>query len=273
MKAESVFSRTTPTMSKAEQKIDPMGWVQSLCYFGVPAIALLVSFYKFRPWLENQGYSALESYLASVCVPLALIFAAALVGYHKVEGHPLNWDVFRSRMRYPELKAKDFLWGFAIYIIGMIGFGALSLLSSGLIDAGWIPLPEGLPDLVDPQIDITIESLNQAAGGTIRGQWSLVLLALVTYFFNIVGEELWWRGYILPRQELFFGRAAWLVHGLMWAGFHAFKWWDVLALVPVCLIAAYSAQKLKNNWPALIGHALTNFMMFPILIAAAAGWL
>jgi len=27
---------------------------------------------------------------------------------------------------------------------------------------------------------------------------------VIVLFFNIVGEELWWRGYILPRQELTF---------------------------------------------------------------------
>ena len=234
---------------------------------------MLVSFHSFRPWLEQQGYSALKSYLAAMCVPLALMFAAAMIGYHKVEGHPLTRQAFRSRMRYPRLKAIDFLWGFGIFIVGGICYMALSFVSSSLIDAGVMPLPEGLPALVNPQMSVTLETINQAAGGQIRGQWSLVLLGVVTYFFNIVGEELWWRGYILPRQELAFGRTTWLIHGLMWASFHAFKWWDVLALIPICLIAAYSAQKLKNNWPAFIGHALTNFMMFPVIIASVAGWL
>jgi membrane protease YdiL (CAAX protease family) len=204
---------------------------------------------------------------------MALLFAAALIGYHKVEDRPLNWQAFRERMRYPGLRAVDFLWGFGIFIVGSISYGALSSITSNLIDAGVILLPEGLPALVNPQTSITVETLNQAAGGHIQGQWSLVLLALVTYFFNIVGEELWWRGYIFPRQELAFGRYTWLIHGLMWAGFHAFKWWDVLALMPVCLLAAFSAQKLKNNWPAFIGHALTNALMFPVLIASVAGWL
>jgi len=28
-------------------------------------------------------------------------------------------------------------------------------------------------------------------------------------------RELWWRGYILPRQELAFGRWTWIIHGLL----------------------------------------------------------
>ena len=50
--------------------------------------------------------------------------------------------------------------------------------------------------------------------------------------FNIVGEELWWRGYIFPRQEKQHGRFTWVLHGLLWTLFHAFKWWDLIGLVP-----------------------------------------
>ncbi|MFP4323970.1 MAG: type II CAAX prenyl endopeptidase Rce1 family protein [Anaerolineales bacterium] len=45
----------------------------------------------------------------------------------------------------------------------------------------------------------------------------------VSLFGNIIGEELWWRGYILPIQERAFGKWAWLINGLLWiVVFHAF---------------------------------------------------
>jgi membrane protease YdiL (CAAX protease family) len=193
-----------------------------------------------------------------------LIFASALIGYHRIEGHPLTWQEFSKQMRYPHIKGKDLLWGFVIFVVGNISLGAFSWLSLQVINAGMIPLPDGLPALVNPQLRTTNETLNHAAGGQISGQWSVIFFALVTHFFNIFGEELWWRGYILYRYELAFGRYTWLVHGLIWAGFHVFKWWDLLALVPVYLLAAFSAQKLKNNWSAFIGHTLTNFFMIPL---------
>lgn len=259
------------TLSSTSRTIRPMGWIQSLLYFGIPTVVLFLFFYGFRPWLEQQGYSPLESYFASLCVPLALMFAAALISYHAGENRPLDWQEFCSRMRYPRLKGKDLLWGLVIFIVGMIGYGAVAQVSLHLITAGVIPLPKDLPVLANPLASASLDVFDQAAGGEIKGQWALVGLALVTYFFNIVGEELWWRGIILPRQELKLGRYAWVIHGLMWAGFHAFKWWDILALIPVCLLISYSAQKSKSNWPALIGHALTNFLWIPLLIFAVAG--
>src|SRR6266852_7471582 len=43
--------------------------------------------------------------------------------------------------------------------------------------------------------------------------WILVYYAVLILVCNIGGEELWWRGYVLPRQELAFGRS----HGLFMA--------------------------------------------------------
>jgi hypothetical protein len=60
-------------------------------------------------------------------------------------------------------------------------------------------------------------------GIQLAGAWWVVLYYIVwLVVLNIFGEELWWRGYVLPRQELFFGRATWIVHGIFWSAFHFF---------------------------------------------------
>lgn len=52
--------------------------------------------------------------------------------------------------------------------------------------------------------------------------WFVIYYAVWLLVLNIFGEEPWWRGYVLPRQELFFGRATWAVHGVFWSLFHLF---------------------------------------------------
>jgi membrane protease YdiL (CAAX protease family) len=125
--------------------------------------------------------------------------------------------------------------------------------------------------MANPRVGLTRMVLDQMAGGSIAGNWGAVLLYLVAFFFNIAGEELWWRGYLLPRQELVFGKSTWLLHGRLWTAFHAFKWWDIIGLLPVCLAISFSAQRLKNNWPALIAHALFNGMSLLAVIAGVVG--
>jgi membrane protease YdiL (CAAX protease family) len=271
MNAETSYSPTLAREKTQEQALRPLGWGASLALFSLPAVIVFFAFHLFRPWLESTGYNPFTSYLAALCVPLALLFAAALIAYHRMEGRPLTWVAFSERMRLPRLSWQDVFWGVAIFFVSGIGYGLISRLVLALIGAGWISLPAGLPGWVDPRAVITLETLAETAGGLIRGRWDIAALYLVTFFFNIAGEELWWRGYILPRQELAFGRRTWLVHGLLWAGFHAFKWWDVLSLLPFCLLISYSAQRTRSTWGALIGHALFNGANLVMILLVIAG--
>ncbi len=264
---------STPTTREAapQAALRPLGLAGSLAFFGVPALATFTAFYALIPFLRARGYDDLTSYLAGLCVPLALMFAAALVTYHKVEGRPLTWQAFAERMRYPRLRWRDVLWGCAAFLGAGVGMALLGGLVALLIRNGWMPVPAHLPAMADPRVPFSLEMLVRSAGGVIRGRWDIAAVYGVTFFFNIFGEELWWRGIILPRQELAFGRRTWLVHGLMWACFHVFKWWDILPLAPGCLLVALIAQRTRSNWGALIGHILMNGLSLAVVLWAIAG--
>ena len=93
-------------------------------------------------------------------------------------------------------------------------------------------------------------------GIPLAGRWWLgAYYAAVLLLGNVAGEELWWRGYLLPRQELAHGRAAWLVHGALWAGFHLFfQWtlWDLVRMLPTCCALAFVAQHCRNTWSGVV---------------------
>lgn len=249
----------------------PAGKALSLALFGVPALTVYLAFYILRPWFETQGYSSIVAYLAALCVPMALMFAAALIAYHRVEGLPLTVGSFAMRMRFPRPIWRDLIWALVIFVVGMIFYGLMSQFGLWLVTSGALPLPANLPLFADPLAPFSMSALDDAAGGAIKGQWGVVALFIVTFFFNIAGEELWWRGYILPRQELAFGRYAWLIHGLLWAAFHVFKYWDMIGLLPICLLISYAAQRTRRNWASLIAHALFNIGGVVLVILAVLG--
>jgi len=224
---------------------------------------MAASIYLFLPWLRSLGISEVKSFLVAHIVPMALMLTAALVAIFRVEGYPLNWASIRERYRFPRISFKALLWALVIYIAIMIGYGVTSQIGMALIGNGVIPIPSGLSPWMDPRASM----IAQSTGDALQGDWGIAALWFVMLFFNIAGEELWWRGYILPRQELTHGKWTWLVHGLMWTLFHTFKWWDLIGLLPVCLIIAYSAQRLKNNWPAFIAHYIFNGMAFVIILS------
>lgn len=86
---------------------------------------------------------------------------------------------------------------------------------------------------------------------------------------NIFGEELCWRGYLLPRQESALGRAAWLGNGIPWCLFHwSFGWPILVTLLPITLLLPWIVQRRRNTWVGIIIHGAFNAAGF---LAATSG--
>lgn len=252
-------------------QIKPLSFFQSVLLFGIPAAVMFLSYHYLIPLFTRIGLTPLESYLTAHILPMALLFVAAIVGYAEVEKNPMNISAFRERFRLPKLTFKAFGIGVVVFILANLGYGALSQLGLVLINNGVISLPANVPLIANPSIGFTSEALSQMNGAPIAGSWHVAAIYLVMLFFNIIGEEFWWRGFILPRQELTFGRWTWLIHGLLWTGFHTFKWWDLIGLLPVCLLISYFAQKTKSTTITIVAHFLFNGMAFVLLLGAITG--
>ena len=245
----------------------PLRGGHTMLAFGIPSLVMLISIHGVMPLLQHIGLTPFESMVVSYSVPMAWMLSAALVMYHKVDGYPLTWQAFSQRFRYPRITFKAILQGLGVFAVIMVGYGLLNGLAT-VITQSWMPMANHLPALLDPRVELTTAALDNMVGGQISGNWSVIILYFIMFFFNIVGEELWWRGYLLPRQETTHDRYAWVWHGVLWTVFHVHKWWDLLGLLAVCLPIAYVSQRTKNNWPAFIAHALFNGLGWFVMIVA-----
>jgi membrane protease YdiL (CAAX protease family) len=259
---------TIPRSATIPDELRPIPLWKSALVFGVSALTFVLAFHFVRPWLLTVGLTPFESLVVAITVPMSWLFGAALVGYAHIESRPLVWSALAERFRFPRLTLRAVLAGLGLFALCMVGMGVFSQLGLALIGDGIIPIPSELPPLVDPRVQFSLGALEEFVGGTLSGNWNVALAFFVMLFFNVVGEELLWRGYLLPRQELTHGRRAWLVQGLMWTGFHVYQWWSMIALLPVCLLIAYASQRLRNNWPALIAHYLLNGLAFAMILMA-----
>jgi membrane protease YdiL (CAAX protease family) len=139
-----------------------------------------------------------------------------------------------------------------------------------MIRAGIIPIPNIVPNGLNPGIpDDTGEIINQAVGG-LKGNWLFLAVFFLGLVLNIIGEEFWWRGYIFPRQEIAFGKYTWIVHGLMWPFFHIFKYWDIPALIILHLPFSYMIYRTKNTTTGILLHFILNgiqlIFLLPLII-------
>jgi membrane protease YdiL (CAAX protease family) len=90
-------------------------------------------------------------------------------------------------------------------------------------------------------------------------EYWLFLAWMPYFFFNIVGEELLWRGYLLPRQIDSLGHYAWILNGFLWAIFHVGIGWRIaIILLPIEFIVPFIVQKRKNTWLGIIIHGFYN---------------
>jgi len=237
--------------------LKPMSMGLSLAYFGIPAIILVVFVYGLNPVFTAAGSSPIMAHMLASMIPLILMFAAALFAL-KSEGNPISWLAIRQRFRVHRMSGRDWLWtvGFTILALGV--YGGLLNVERALVLGGVIPLPAFVPLAIDPRLTPDLNGIQTLVGGPIVGNWAVVIVNIILLFFNIFGEEFWWRGVILPRQELAFGKWTWALHGVLWCLFHAFKYWDYIALLPVTLLLSYVVQRRQNTTIGLIMHGVIN---------------
>jgi membrane protease YdiL (CAAX protease family) len=256
-----MHNESTPSSSS----IQPMSLGASLLFFGLPALAVAVAFHVGMPALIAGGLAPFYAYTISLCIPLAGMLIASLVAY-RMEGNPSTWPALQARFRLDRMDGKAWVWAAATFVVMFLGSGILGQVERVLIANGLMPMPNSLPAFLDPRTTLSLQAFDQAFGG-LAGNGLAIVACVVLLFFNIVGEEFWWRGYILPRNELAFGKWTWLIHGLLWALFHVFKWWNLLAVLAMTLPLTFMVWRLKNTTAGIVVHAVFNGMvLIPIVL-------
>jgi membrane protease YdiL (CAAX protease family) len=221
------------TSADESRSLKPFGWRPSLLLFGIPTILMIVNMWVVWPAMMAAGMSRPESYATVITLAGVLLTLASLIGY-TAEGRPLTWRAFAARFWLDKFDRKIALWSLGGLIVAAVVASATNALSMAVFNAvRYTP-----PDLT---------------GRVTHIGWVFTMLVA-----NIVGEELWWRGYIFPRQEAYFGGRTWLVHGLLWAFFHMFKWWVLPAMLIFCLIYPFAVQRTRSIWPSAIPHIILN---------------
>jgi len=251
--------------------IPPLPLWQALLYFGLPALLFRIFLYNVTPALVRLGASPFQANIVTFTVPAAILFALAFAFYQR-DGNELSWPAIRRRFRLLPMTGKDWLWAVGGLLLTFLSIGALSPTALLLIDS--IPAiapPDFFPPWLRPGVPLDTALFSSFIGQPLQGNWSVAVLFFVMLFFNIAGEELWWRGYLLPRQEQVHGRRTWLIHGLLWWLWHlAFYPWQVVALLPICLALPYIAQRRQNTWVALVIH-LQNAIILLVILAMVLG--
>jgi membrane protease YdiL (CAAX protease family) len=245
--------------------ISPLPLWKSLLLFAVPSALAGVVVYGVMPILAARGLPIFFNYLITYATaPMLLLIAASLVAV-RMEGRELSWAALTNRFRLNRMGGRDWLWA--------IGLTVFMFLTAGLLafTARWIattfPVPAYFPDELKPTAARAVGALPTTFMGLpLAGNWWIAAAMLASLVIATLGEELWWRGYILPRQELTHGRWTWVIHGFLWTLFHAFAPWNLIAILPGCLALSFVAQRRRNTWPGIVAHGLANGLLVMVIV-------
>ena len=95
------------------------------------------------------------------------------------------------------------------------------------------------------------------------GAWGwFALVAALAVFNTVLGEELLFRGYLLPRMNGQFGDRDWIANGVLFALYHLHMPWAIPATLLDTFILSYPSKRYRS---ALIGIAVHSAQSVVIL--------
>jgi membrane protease YdiL (CAAX protease family) len=108
--------------------------------------------------------------------------------------------------------------------------------------------------------------------GFFRGAWGWFAVVVVMSIFNtVLGEELLFRGYLLPRMKGAFGRWDWLANGVLFATYHLHMPWAIPSTLIDTFAMAYPSRRYRSAWMGIVVHSTQSLMIVGVVLAAVLG--
>ncbi|TAL64751.1 MAG: CPBP family intramembrane metalloprotease [Bacteroidetes bacterium] len=224
-----------------------MNIFKTLLFFIVSSILLfLATNLGIEFTISKLGMMPMIAWFINGGMVFIILFSTAMI-LLKREEPKLTFKIFKEKLNLRPLSKRDLIWT----LIGILTISVFSML----IMKGLTRLSELYPDKISSSFSPPFLEFHVLD----KSQYWIFLVWIPFFFFNIFGEELLWRGFILPRQKLNSNTANWTLNSLGWLLFHiAFGWKLVVLLLPILIINPFIVQKTKNTWTGILIHGLIN---------------
>ena len=103
------------------------------------------------------------------------------------------------------------------------------------------------------------------------GAWNILALFTVSAIFNtILGEELLFRGLLLPRMNKVFGKWDWVVNGILFGLYHLHQPWGILS-VGALFLFAFPTKRFRSAWFGIIAHSGQSVFFIFLMLGLVLG--
>ena len=200
---------------------------------------------------------------------MAWQFVVSLVIVYRELG-TLRWSAIRRRTwlqtpldpRTDQPNPRLFWWLLPVLLFSFL----MSEVIAGYLDA---PMAWLLPALQPAPY----QDIKQLASPEFQGQWWLLGVVLVSILFNyFLGEELLFRGVLLPKMQGVFGKYDWVANAVLFGAYHLHMPWKLPSNVLVSNLAfSWPARRFRSNWMAIVVHGVEGLFVLVMVLAVILG--
>ena len=214
--------------------------------------------------------------MATIALALAWEFVLALIIVRREEGD-LHWVTVKRRLRLNtpldpktgDPRPRLWLWLVPLLIL----HAAAALFISGALDELSVKL---LPFIAPPGEGYELGEflLSPEAPSYFAGAWGILVMFLVLALFNILGEEFFWRGVMLPKMNGVFGKWDWVANGVLGGAYHLSQPWQILGggIFMWTVFYALPVKYFRTTWFSIILHGSINVLWSAIILGLILGF-
>ena len=236
---------------------------QILGVWAAAAVPMGVLAWVVAPWLRDQlgGDEPLTRALL-ICLTAGLVWQFVLVlilTRHELGG--LEWSRVREALwlrapRDPRTgRVGGRVWWWVLPFVVLFA------------------LEESLPGITGPvSRDLGRFLGNDRGEEFFRGAWGWFAVIVVLSVFNtVLGEELLFRGLLLPRMRGVFGRGDFVANGVLFAIYHLHVPWVIPTTLVDIFALAYPSRRFESAWMGIIVHSVQSAVVIVVVLTLVLG--
>lgn len=222
------------------------------------ALPMAALFWGIGPLLAHtlHGPTALTRALILVATAgLAWQFLLVLILVHREQGS-LRWPVLKDALwlhapRSPRTGRRG-RWAWLVVIPLILGFGVEEELQ--------LRPPEGR--------NMGAFLFSDAGHTFLSGNWGwFSILAAMVVLNTVLGEELLFRGLLLPRMQGVFGRWDWAANGALFAFYHLHEPWAIPWTLLDAFLLAYPSKRYNSALIGIAVHSAQSVLIVGVVLA------
>jgi uncharacterized protein len=234
---------------------------QILAVWAAAAIPMGVLAWVIAPWLRDQlgGEEPLAQALL-ICLTAGLIwqFVLVLILVRRELGG-LQWSRVCEALwlRAPRDPKTGRVGGRVWWWV--LPFVVLFALEAALVIPG--PSVRDFGDFLD----------SDRGEDFFSGAWGWFAVIVVFVIFNsVLGEELLFRGLLLPRMRGVFGRGDFVANGVLFAVYHLHTPWVIPSTLVDIFALSYPSRRFQSAWMGIVVHSVQSVVVIIVVLGLVA---